>query len=395
MAGPHALHTLRCGDDRRDIRQGRNFSAVIPLANGVQMTTSASEGASRPMKHIPTLDGWRGIAILMVLFDHVSYAEMRPRPEAWMTQTGRHGVTLFFVLSGYLITSNLLSQPISLKKFYVRRFFRLMPTACLFLAVVLGLDYGFGMHLTSWAEIRGCLLFYRNFQGVIPGVACVAGHFWSLSIEEQFYLVWPVLLVLFGARRSRWVVGVGAAAVASFRYVFWSHYAQATLSTPSCYTQVRADALLIGCLVALLVADASLRERVARISKWLAAPSAAAFIYAICSYHLLQPLWETIAIVILIAYTSLHPRAFPGRVLDWEPLTWLGMVSYSIYIWQQLFIQFRGEALIVSLCFVFPFVSVGSHYLIERPLRQIGRRLTEGTVREPSDSALEAAVASQ
>ena len=106
------------------------------------------------MKRIPALDGWRGIAILMVLADHVIFNVWQRYPRPWM-RTGTHGVTLFFVLSGFLITSNLLAEPISLRKFYIRRFFRLIPTAWTFLAVMLFL------HWTTWTEVRGCLLFSR------------------------------------------------------------------------------------------------------------------------------------------------------------------------------------------------------------------------------------------
>lgn len=341
------------------------------------------------MKHIPTLDGWRGIAVLMVLFDHITWGLARSYPRAWM-DTGRHGVALFFVLSGYLITSNLLSQPINLKKFYVRRFFRLMPTAWLFLATMLLLDWGYGIHLTSWSEVRGCLLFYRNFQAYAPGGGSgVACHFWSLSIEEHFYLVWPVLLILFGVRRCRWFAFAGAVAIAAYRYAHWNRYEKVPLPTP---TEVRADSILVGCLLALLLFDPSIRERAIHLSKLLAVPAAAGFFYGIYTCHLLQPLWESAAIAVLLAFTSLHPRAFPGRIPDWKPLAWLGTVSYSIYVWQELFMQFpRGIPLAVSLIIGLPTVVLVSYSFIEVPLRGLGRRLAENLVAPPAPSVPEPA----
>lgn len=339
---------------------------------------------SGPIDHIPTLDGWRGIAILLVLFDHVSHAALHGFP--WTT-TGRHGVTLFFVLSGYLITATLLSQPINLKKFYVRRFFRLMPTAWVFLATMLLVDWVLGLHLTSWNEVRGCLFFYRNLQNPDTVGGGVAAPFWSLSIEEQFYLVWPCLLLLFGARRCRWIAGTGAVAVAIYRYAFWSRYQEGWLWA---HTEVRADSLLIGCLLALLLADPTTRQRVARLSRWLAAPAAVGFIFGVCRYHFLQPLWESSAIAILLAFTSLHPNAFPGRILEWKSLAWLGTVSYSLYIWQFVFMLFpRGAALTISLCAGLPYCVLCSYYVVERPMRRFGRRLTEPSDRQSAYSVPE------
>lgn len=173
------------------------------------------EGHPQILKRIPTLDGWRGIAIALVLFDHIWTAILFPRKLGWL-QTGQHGVTIFFVLSGFLITTNLISGPIHLKKFYIRRFFRLMPVAWTYLAALMLLDYVAGGHLTSWGEVRPCLLFYRNYAGPSHG-GTMAGQFWALSIEGQFYLIWPGLLLLLGVRRCRWVAGLGAIGIAIFR----------------------------------------------------------------------------------------------------------------------------------------------------------------------------------
>jgi peptidoglycan/LPS O-acetylase OafA/YrhL len=80
------------------------------------------------LNRIPTLDGWRGIAILLVLFEHIGLSWFGGYSQPWLL-TGQHGVTIFFVLSGFLITTKLLVSPIDLKQFYIRRFFRLMPAA--------------------------------------------------------------------------------------------------------------------------------------------------------------------------------------------------------------------------------------------------------------------------
>jgi peptidoglycan/LPS O-acetylase OafA/YrhL len=154
------------------------------------------------MNRIPSLDGWRGIAILLVLFDHVQRMLLGHFLVAW-TETGQYGVTVFFVLSGFLITATLLGQPINLRCFYTRRLFRLMPVAWTYLVFVGIFGLLSGVNWFSWCEILSCILFFRNYV-IINGHGLASGHFWSLSIEEQFYLVWPTFLLLAGRRRALW-----------------------------------------------------------------------------------------------------------------------------------------------------------------------------------------------
>jgi peptidoglycan/LPS O-acetylase OafA/YrhL len=222
------------------------------------------------MKRIPALDGWRGIAIALVLFDHLQAALAGGYWRPWM-QTGQHGVTIFFVLSGFLITSKLVEGPagqVDFKSFYIRRFFRLMPVAWVYLAVLWLAGAISDEHWISGGEITSCIFFFRNFFG--PGRGLYAAHFWSLSIEEQFYLIWPCLLLFAGRHASRWFAVGGALAIAVYREMHWARYEHQWLSFQ---TEVRADALLTGCLLALLLADPKLQsaaQRWARIG-WLPA----------------------------------------------------------------------------------------------------------------------------
>ena len=211
------------------------------------------------MNRNPILDGWRGIAIALVLVDHIQDSLLHHYVRSW-SSTGYHGVTIFFVLSGFLITSKLLEGPISFRRFYLRRFFRLMPAAWLFLASLLLLSWLTRNRFTSLAEVAACIFFCRNFFGQMG----VAGHFWSLSVEEQFYLVWPVTLLLAGSVRARWIVGLGAVCCAVFRFLSWGKYSQ---SFPTGPTFLHADGLLVGCLLALLLADERTRGVIARWSK--------------------------------------------------------------------------------------------------------------------------------
>ena len=324
------------------------------------------------MRRIPTLDGWRGIAIALVLFDHFQYAWLHRYAKAW-TQTGQHGVTIFFVLSGFLITTKLLESPIDLKRFFIRRIFRLMPVAWTFLVAMLLFDYSMHTHFLSWTELLGCLLFYRNFLGVAGGGA--AGHFWSLSIEEQFYMVWPVLLLFGGIRRCRWIAFTGAAACALYRWAFWAHYDHNLVDYQ---TQVRADALLIGCLLAMLLTGSRMRAIFVRWSGLMTPIALAVLAYSINGFHWLIPLRESVAIAVLIAASVMYPRSILERLLSFAPLAWLGTISYSVYVWQAFFMLPWTDAIRPWLLAIgLPAISLASFYGIEKPLARFGHRLTD------------------
>jgi peptidoglycan/LPS O-acetylase OafA/YrhL len=322
--------------------------------------------------HIPVLDGWRGIAIALVLFDHVQYALFNGYAHPWL-QTGQHGVTIFFVLSGFLITTKLLEGPIDLKRFYIRRFFRLIPVAWIFLVVLLLFDRLTGLRLTTWQEIRSCLFFYRNFAGMAGG-AGGAGHFWSLSLEEQFYLVWPFTLLVAGALRSRWIAAIGAVSCAMYRWYSWAYYDRNLLGNE---TQVRADAILVGCLLALLLVDRRVVSSAKRWSKWLSPLALAVVLFCITRFRWLPPLYESVSIAVLLAASTMHPKAVPSRLLCARPLMLLGTISYSLYIWQGPFMAAASRlSALVVLGIALPVVTLCSYYWIERPSIRIGSRLS-------------------
>lgn len=328
---------------------------------------------------IPTLDGWRGIAILLVLFNHVMNACLQNVTSPWLA-TGQHGVTVFFVLSGFLITANLTAGPIDLKRFYIRRFFRLMPVAWAYLAVLLLIDLR--MHIVSASAIVSSLFFYRNFTGTAFGSS--TWHFWSLSLEEQFYLAWPPVLFLAGMRRSRWIAVLAICGCALYRWAFWSYYNQNLLN---CQTQVRADALLVGCLMALLLRDPALRSQIVKWSGRLALPALCVFIFCIWKFVFLPPLIESVSIVLMLTASVLHPESPFAKPLSWRWLSKLGVISYSIYVWQELFMLiargqgFLGRALTLGVCL--PLCVLGSYWYLERPLNRLGHKLSDRLNNKP------------
>jgi peptidoglycan/LPS O-acetylase OafA/YrhL len=333
------------------------------LASPRQIPVS-SEGVG---KRIPTLDGWRGVAILLVLFDHIQHSVLNGYAKPWL-QVGGHGVTIFLVLSGFLITTELSEGLIDLRRFYLRRFFRLMPVAWTFLVFLLLFQRLTGVSFTSLPEVRGSLFFYRNFQGQAGGGT--AGHFWSLSLEEQFYLVWPWVMML-GRRRAIIIASTGALGCALFRFLFWSQYSGFMGSRP----EVRADALLIGCLLALLLPR--IRPIEARWLGTLALPSLLIFLSCIIRFHDLAPLHESLAIACLFTATMLHQESLLGRCLSAPWLAYIGTISYSLYVWQEFFMsRWSGTTQIVLFCTAMPLFALASYYWIERPCTAFGRRLS-------------------
>jgi peptidoglycan/LPS O-acetylase OafA/YrhL len=218
------------------------------------------------------------------------------------------------------------------------------------------------------------LFFYRNFAGMAGG-AGGAGHFWSLSLEEQFYLVWPLTLLVAGAVRARWIAAIGAMSCAIYRWFEWAHYDHNLLNNE---TQVRADAILVGCVLALLLADPQIVSSAKRWSKAFSIPALAVLFFCIARYQWLPPLYESVCIAVLLAATSLNPMALGSRMLSLRPLMFLGTISYSLYVWQGPFMAaVGGLSAVVILCVALPAVAVSSYYLIERPGIQAGRRISE------------------
>lgn len=359
------------------------------------MQSHATTSPGDQQRRIPTLDGWRAIAILLVMVSHAGialYSTLHiPHPDS----LGQHGVTIFFVLSGFLITSRFVQETnatgsIHLGSFYVRRFFRLMPCAWLYLFVMLvGTAHSHPAAYTA-QELWGCLLFFRNYLDP-TAVHAVTGHFWSLSIEEQFYLVWPAFLLLGGPRRTRWIALAGAAGVALYRFAHWTELMQVPLAGTFA-TQYRADALLIGCAAALFLPDLKPYLR-----RWMTLPLLAVLIACMATYKKLIPAHECIIVALLLAVTTELTADPLSRFLEWKPLAFLGTFSYSLYIWQQVFILgvHKPTSFCISIA-ILPVVAVSSYILIEKPLIEVGRKLARritGTTTPKPELALELAVA--
>ncbi|MEE6178943.1 acyltransferase family protein [Mycobacterium sp. 050134] len=366
---------------------------------------------------IPALDGLRAIAVTLVLVGHGGIAGV---------SGGFIGVDVFFVLSGFLITSLLLDElgrtgRIDLKGFWVRRARRLLPALVLMVLTVAatrqllpdraltGLrDDAIAAFLwvANWRFVAQKTDYFT--QGAPPSPL---QHTWSLGVEEQYYIVWPVLLVAvtlllaFRARRrsSRATVGgvrfatfliatVGALASAAVAVLLTS---DATRDRVYFGTDTRAQALLVGAAAAaLLVRDwPSLNRgwcligtrwgrRVARALPVLGVAGLAAATHfatggaAQFRHGLLMGV--AVAAVLVVAPVALEQRGAVARMLAWRPLVWLGSISYGVYLWHwPIFLALNGERtgwtglpLFATRCAAAVAAAAASWWLIEQPIRR-------------------------
>lgn len=358
------------------------------------MANALTAPIQRP-RQIPSLDGVRALSVVLVIVMHTlqrrSLTHHVPLPY-YVLGNGGMGVFIFFVISGYLITTLLLRERektsrISLKSFYVRRAFRILPPLywyILFLTVLWLTGHLPGMNRR---ELITALTFTRNY---VPHVGLWAmEHFWSLCIEEQFYLIWPMLLVLCVVHRrgsdgrriaSRIAVGVilvePFVRMLSFRFLPSFH-------NPGAF-HMQADGLMFGALGALQQGH----ERFERIylkatrMPWLL-PVLLFFVSGALGVKF-QNYWNlTIGITIngflilmWLLWLTRNPASVSGRIFNQPAIAWVGRLSYSLYIWQTFFLHYRSIEVFGRdgwwntfptnwLCILA--AAIFSYYCVERP----------------------------
>ena len=215
--------------------------------------------------------------------------------------------------------------------------FRIFPVYWMFIAVaaVLGL-------IDTRLEVASLLLFFRNFFELGRDTQ----HLWSLSVEEHFYLFWPGLLVLLGVVRGRHAAALLALGFGMWRLIEsqagWHLFPQAP---PHLRTDLRMDALLWGAVVAFTLHEAADREKLRRqLQFWPWLGLLALCLVCIRFYSQLTSMVVAVTIPVILAGTVLHPEWLLSCVLDSAPVAWFGRISYSVYIWQQLFLDPGGAS---------------------------------------------------
>ena len=302
------------------------------------------------LTYLPGLDGLRALAVIAVLAYH---AEVSWLPGGFL------GVELFFVISGYIITAILLNErrrrgSISLRRFYLRRARRLLPAlvACvvvtLFVAFLLVPDEVRSLrddvlaslgYVSNWNLVFSDVPYFETF-----GRPSLFLHIWSLGVEEQFYLLWPLLLIAalaLGGRRAAGVVavvGIVASAV-------WMAVLVDPRDPSRVYygTDTRAAGFLLGAALAMCWAPGRLQPWLVRSSRRLlnmigtvaiVAVGAAMVLISEFDVGLYQGGFLVVSLLSVVAIAvAVHPGTHVSRVLGIAPLVWIGLRSYGIYLW--------------------------------------------------------------
>lgn len=310
---------------------------------------------------------------------------------------GFFGVDIFFVLSGYIITARLIDErgnfsTINLPSFYLRRAFRILPLVAVYLMALCLLSLFIDRIELRAPEIAGSLFFFRNYQIAANPRGIYTAHFWSLSIEEHFYLLWPALLLWFGNRRSLWLATTGAVACGLWRLYDCTHPGgllgrMLPGSIPGLRflrTDARLDGLLLGCALALILTRPSVHIFVFRnFPKETPLLAGVLLVLNLQWTHGFPTLTSYLLITGMLASTLVVEEGLAHQWLNSRLLVWIGTVSYSVYIWQQLFLLRPGENILplgrlglfpLNIVCVFAVASC-SFYFIERPAIAFGKRI--------------------
>jgi peptidoglycan/LPS O-acetylase OafA/YrhL len=310
--------------------------------------------------YIPTLDGWRAIAIGLVIVCH-SFPDRLPYP---LGASGAFGVAIFFAISGYLITTRMIGQTLS--EFYIRRAFRILPPALVFLGIVTLV--GKQGRLLS---MMGCVFFFANYVSQRGSV----GHFWSLSMEEQFYLLWPSAFMFWKGRAKRGLL-IMMAVTAVWRFIALRLFPVPGVAD-SQRTDIRLDAFLVPCFLALWLLTPDNRTK---LTRWLTPGTTAlcALVSVACYFGPKDVRYALISLSLpfVVLSTVLHPEWLFSRLLEASWIRWIGRVSYGLYLWQELFLLETQWPLAWKLAALF-LTTAASHYILEKPLMRLGRSIAE------------------
>jgi peptidoglycan/LPS O-acetylase OafA/YrhL len=333
---------------------------------------------------IPSLDGLRAISITLVLIAHLTGTRGYPFHTTGPFALGELGVRVFFVISGYLITSILLAEQrkrgrISLAKFYFRRVLRLFPAFYTYIAVVVALSAMGLAALRPW-DVTCALGYAMNYH---RDRGWVFGHCWSLSVEEQFYFIWPVTLGALGAKRGLRLAAACVLLAPVVRVAEWHFFPEWRDGIGETFPTI-ADAIGSGCVLAGV--RTWLHEQPSygafqRSWAFVLVPCVVVFANAMESHPSIDLLvGQTVmnlGIALCVDWCMRYDETWVGRVLNARPLVVVGVGSYSIYLWQQLFLDRHSDAwpcafpVNVALVAV---VATASYRLVEKPLLTLRER---------------------
>ncbi|MBN8647007.1 MAG: acyltransferase [Caulobacterales bacterium] len=356
--------------------------------------------------YIYGLDGLRAISILIVLVSHFGFGNIVP---------GGFGVTIFFFISGFLITRLLISEQnkkqgqIDLKNFYIRRFLRLMPALYVFIVFVCVLALFFNLKLYLIQILSACF-YLVNYYDIawaaleLPKRIVPWGHLWSLAVEEHFYLLFPLALTIFGKKHDNRIKFVSILIILSAAWrLFGYEYLNFSDNRIYLATECRIENILWGCLLAILMDGAKTsKNRISNLIGWHWVFIGLCGIIGSLLFRNeeFRATWrysiQSVSIFILIfnlyAFSSLN---FAIKILDMKIFRFMGRLSYSLYLWHfpvlwafykfinveigliPLPLDYAIYAAIISFA-----LACGSYYLVERPFFELRKKFGAKPVEE-------------
>ena len=330
--------------------------SVAPAIHGEAAASTVTS------KRIAVWDGWRGIAIVMVLCGHFFDIQ-------WLWED-RMGVDIFFVLSGMLMSIILFDKRQSLKDFYIRRLSRIFPTLLVYVLTIFSFAAIMSLPFDG-IEVVSSLVFLRTYFPVEPDIwasPVSIGHLWSLNVEEHAYLFLSFLTLLMVNRRHIAYL-LMALVIISISLSFYK------------YLTLPADAFTLYLIrtessVVFIFVSAAYGV-LYRQARWTVHPlvPVASFLVALLCYAQSAPTWLIFTICpVLLAITVNHLERVPeifSRLLSVTPLRYIGLWSYSVYLWQQFFFEYSwkipGGPLVAMLLAIA--VGAASFYFLENPVR--------------------------
>jgi peptidoglycan/LPS O-acetylase OafA/YrhL len=377
----------------RPIREQSLTARDFDLAKTSRLEAELSK---KGFAYLPFLDGLRALSIIAVLSFHTN----GPIGHYAFKYGGWAGVDVFFVISGFLISSILLQErdktgSVNMKAFYWRRFLRLMPAFALWLVVTA--IYRYVNHTLSCVAL-GLAAVYMYDWGLAFANVMGSGFdiSWSLAVEEKFYLFWPSLVAK--CRRALPLISVGGVLLC---LIWKSFLIYRGCQLTFCF-DTKIDTIMIGCGAALLLNDKSarawleknLQSKFISIAILLCVVGYLRGIGHPCGAHtMIDRLWYwdlrvpafSLTVAALIVVLTVQPQALAGRFLSWGPIAWLGRISYSIYLWHMLafawaivFGQFIHKTSAVQIeegkyLWTLVFAAI-SFYAVEKPFLRMKRK---------------------
>lgn len=332
---------------------------------------------------IPSLDGLRAVSIALVIVGHSADSNNAPLLLTHLNHLGNFGVRCFFIISGFLITTLLLKEraktgTLSMRGFYLRRALRIFPPSLAYIGVI-ATCCALGWLTLKSGDLVHALTYTMNYHYYR---AWWLDHLWSLSVEEQFYILWPGLLYLAGTRRGVKVAWGVVFLVPVIRAIMWFVF-HASESALTKHFEANADALSTGCLLSMNF------NRLGGIRWYQRFQSSSLFwivalglvlgghgLFAVnpASFYIMGQSIANLGTALCIDWSIRNFGRGVGRLLNWGPIVYIGTLSYSLYLWQNAFLNPDWDAwparLPISLLFASG-AAIASYYLVEQPFLRL------------------------